>query len=74
MLVERWGLCFLERLLPWPAGKPLSCEACCEVAEVADCGGEVSLGSVGVLSVLEDPNERTFLTLADLERLCLATG
>jgi len=44
------------------------------VAEVADCGGEVSLGSVGVLSVLEDPNERTFLTLADLERLCLATG
>ena len=41
---------------------------------MADAGGEVSLGSVGVLSVLEDPNERTFLTLADLERLCLAAG
>lgn len=44
------------------------------MAEVADAGGEVSLGSVGALSVLEDPNERTFLTLADLDRLCLAAG
>jgi hypothetical protein len=70
MLVERCGLCFLDRVRLCPDVAGLSCEGC-ELAETAVLGGEVSLPSVVGASVLEATRDRRFFTLADLERLCL---
>jgi len=71
MLVERCGLCFLDRLRLCPDVVGLAC-AGCELAETAVLGGEVSLLSVvaAAPSGLEVTRDRRFLTLDDLERLC----
>jgi hypothetical protein len=71
MLVERCGFCFLDRLRPCPEGDVMDCEGC-ELEEMAVLGGLVSLPSEVVgTSVLDVTRDRRFLTLADLERLCL---
>lgn len=79
MLVERCGFCFLDRLRLCPEGDVTDCEGC-ELEEMAVLGGLVSLllplpvpllPSVVGTSVLDVTRERRFLTLADLERLCL---
>lgn len=67
----------MDRLRPWPWPGlvlcPLITAACCDVVEVAEPGGELSLGlgSSESASVLEETRDSRFLTLADLERLCL---